>query len=69
MTVYLISVHFGFHLYFINNFFFVLSFICIFNLSINLFNIYLFIYISTFCMFIAMTVYLIFFSFWVSFVL
>ena len=44
----LISVRFGFHLYF-NSIF--LSLIYILNLSITRFKIYLFIYISTCCMF------------------
>ena len=52
MVIYLISVHFGFHLCFNNKIsLFILSLICIFNLSFNRFKIYLFICISTCCMF------------------
>ena len=48
MIVYLVSVRFGFHLYYSSNIFlFVLRLICILNLSCTRLKIYLFIYINT----------------------
>ena len=63
---YLISVPFGLHLYFNSKIFlFVLGLTSISNLSVTCFKIYLFIYISTCCMFFATIFYLISHSFWV----